>query len=132
MRSTSYAAELERPFPIGWNRETGEYRIPEELREALKQARLWSVPSPYEHRVIVDGQVVAMDSVPVPYRWMLWHRNGDELGKYPDTETMRSEHPEAFDDAEYELWEFRPDHAAGVLVAEERPDEPVIAWRPGV
>lgn len=70
-----FASQLGRVFPIKWDRDTGAYWLDDDLRDgdAVRQARIWTVPAPYDYFLELDGQPLRYRSDDIPARYALFH-----------------------------------------------------------
>lgn len=114
-----FANELGRIFPINWDRESGAYRLDEDMREAVRQARIWTVPDPYDYFLEINGQPLRYRSDDVPARYALFqtemHDDPDQglIGFFHDQSAVVGYHGDAMrpDAADYGILriEFTPD-----------------------
>lgn len=67
-----FANELGRDFPINSDRESGSYWLDEDMREAVQQARIWAVPSPYDYFVEINNRHLRYRSDDTPARYAVY------------------------------------------------------------
>lgn len=114
--ASRFANELGRKFPVTWDRDTGQYSMDDDLREAMAQARLWTVPAPYVHVIPRPKQdlFVEADS-PARYAVVLRDLTTDDdpsagfQGLFYDQDAVHDRDPNAFTLDDFEVIEFEPD-----------------------
>jgi len=119
--ASRFANELGRKFPVDWDRETGRYWMGEELREAMAQARLWTVPAPFVHVLPLDGHQLMIESDNCPARYAVFLRdamvNGDPSagfqGLFYDRDAAHDFDPNVFTLDDFVVTEFEPDAVDG-------------------
>lgn len=113
-----FANELGRRFPIHWNRDTGTYELTDDLREAIAQARIWTVPAPYIHVLERWGRQFAVQTETRPARYAIFSEELDDSedllagfeGLFYDRNAVHGFDPNAFDEAlGFTVIEFTPD-----------------------
>jgi hypothetical protein len=114
-----FANELGRVFPIKWDRDSGAYWLDNEMREAVRQARIWTVPAPYDYILEIDGKHLRYRSDDLPARYALFDAEpapeGEQrlIGFFHDQEAVVRHHADAMHadatDYGYLRIEFTPD-----------------------
>lgn len=125
-----FATEVSRPFPVRWDRDTGHYDMDDDLREAIAQARLWTVPAPYRHVIDLDEVTLRLQS-DAPARYAIFSpRHGEEptkddlVGLFHDADAALAQDANLLDrNGGHVVVELGPDRADGTHLLRIIPGE---------